>query len=159
MSKFDAQIATTVSTIATSNISNGIGLNWQPYDACLTKEEKDEYEQLMHEHKVAVKQCRLEAFKGLSTELRQFIINQLTFGKHISDLHKYTVNNNPRLTELTNRNLNSMNMINFASGSGTISAFRDPFLLNSLPEGITVEDIQQSHLERCLEEQLLDEET
>lgn len=130
----------------------------------LTPDEKVEFDKLTEEHKVNVKVAKISAFKKLHTDLRQFVINFFSWQEAVATINQTQVEAPERLKELQ---LKEQHGKLFTQGLGQyigghsyhISA--DGLMSFStqlaLPEGVTVEDLRQAHIEATLEEEMLDE--
>lgn len=131
----------------------------------LTPDEKAEFDKLTEEHKVNVKVAKISAFKKLHTDLRQFVINFFSWQEAVATINQTQVDVPDRLKELRLKEehgkLFTQGLGQYIGGhSYHISAdglMSFPTQL-VLPEGMTVEDLRQAHIEATLEEEMLDEE-
>lgn len=133
----------------------------------LSPEEKAELENLKKEYEISVKVAKLDEFKKLPTELRQFIINVISWKEAKEKIEAAHPDKPDRLKELENKENNSNLMTQFGHSinigqnqwysSHTSSVNLDFMELLPIPEGVTAEELKEAHVEATLEEEMLDE--
>lgn len=128
----------------------------------LTPEEKVEFDKLTEEHKQEIKVAKVTAFKKLPTELRQFVINFFSWQEAVSSISAVNPDKSDRLKELEIKNeygrLFSQQLGQYI-GSWTGTATSGIISVGlQLPDGLTIEDIKQAHIEASMEEEMLNGE-
>lgn len=121
----------------------------------LSEDEKKERKALEEEHRVLLKQAKLNIFKKCQKELRQHVINSFLWAEVVEEMNGATVGRNQRLIDLDNKKSNvlwSGGLIdaNYLDTSAYIT------LGPLLPKDISFDDLKQAHLEACAEESLLE---
>lgn len=129
----------------------------------LTKEEQAEYEQLKNEYAIKLKQAKLNIFKAICSEMRQTVINGYEWRACFANMNNATIEKDPRFDDLERKDNNGKIFMTNASGSVTKTGWYDQsnngFFVNMpLPEGLTLEDLKQAHMEASLEEEMLSNE-
>lgn len=137
----------TISTGTTSWLHN----LWP--QSTITPEEVKELAALEEEHKINVKTAKMNEFKKLPKELRQWVIDCITWQKVSQQVGQATVEKSARQIELENKK--NIGGIQFAPGT---NLWGNPYLPLSMPDGITHEDLEMAHLEASLEEEVIDSE-
>lgn len=132
----------------------------QGLSAGISQQEKQELENLRQQNKLETKTLRLMIFKKLPGDLRQYVINSFIWKESVGEMNKTVADKTERQKELENKeSLSNMfgQGVHISSGS---SFSIDPQWITgvALPEGITIEDLKQAHVEACLEEEVLDGE-
>lgn len=131
----------------------------------LTAEEKEEFDRLTVEHKHEIRKHKMEAFKKIAPEMRQFVINALTWNDELGNINNTPVDKSQRLTELEvksrggfNSHSHTYNPANawYPGTRSEASISLSSFV--GIPEGLTVEDLKQAHIEATLEEEMLNGE-
>lgn len=126
----------------------------------LTKEEQAELETLQKEHNIKVKQAKLNIFKALHADMRQYVINVHEWQTYCNNMNKATIDKDPRLVELNK--IDSNGKLLFHAGNSTTYGYYNNDLTAHihlpLPEGISLEDLKQAHMEASLEEEMLGNE-
>lgn len=127
----------------------------------LTQKEKEELENLKQQYSAELKAAKLAIFKKLASELRQYVINSFIWKDALKEMGETTVEKSNRLSELELKE----SLYGPYSGKAVHHTQGFPWTLTDtlgnviqLPEGITIEDLKQAHLEACLEEEVLDGE-
>jgi hypothetical protein len=123
----------------------------------LSAEELEEHKKLCEDRVNALRSLRLEVFKKLPAELRQNVLNMLMWAQAVSDMNNISVPS-PRLDELSARlgtagSSIPSNVFLRAAYVGSPQATAIAYI--SLPDGLSVEDLNKAHSEAVLEEQLL----
>ena len=129
----------------------------------LSKEEQERLEELKKEHEVAIKTAKLDVFKKAPAEMRQFVINALTWNETHNSIEAVSVPKTKEHSDLESRHNYGRLFMSHGSGFSinpqwSTSAGGSVFdFLRSigLPNGITVVDLQQAHLEATMEEEML----
>ncbi len=141
--------------------------SWPPTP--LTEEEKKELEELQRVHKEETKAVKLNEFKKLPAEMRQFVVNMIVWRKSSSSIHTVEATKSDRLKELESKLWPTLGAGGGSSGlyisggnfwfNNNVSSVQiDIAAILGLPDGITTDDIEAAHLEATIEEQMLDEE-
>ena len=176
-----AAIATTQSSDPYANIfNNGYGASLTPAQLQqmlssmtigLTSEEKEELDRLTIEHGHEIKKQKLNAFKKINPALRQFVINAITWRESLTEINSVHVDKSQRLQELEQKR-QQHNWYTSAGGSfhqqsGKSSLWTPSFdpshmdgmlRMVGIPEGITIQDLMEAHVEATLEEEMLNGE-
>jgi hypothetical protein len=117
-----------------------------------SKEEENELASLEIEHKKSIKIEKLNIFKKLSSENRQFVINNIIWNETLSRMNSVALEPSERLKSLRNRTLSTDAVtLNYAHSVNKIN-----FAQSLLPDDMEFEDLKQAHLEASLEEEMLD---
>lgn len=121
----------------------------------LSPEEKKELDLLVADFEIDKKQLKLKEFKKLSPEIRQYVINAQTWQHTLHIINSTEPEKSERLKELESKpthpyTLSGQNIGLTMGGYYTIPV--------SLPDGLTLEDISQAHVEQTLEDEMLDGE-
>lgn len=119
----------------------------------ITKEEQEELARLKGEYEAERKAARLAEFKKLPAELRQFVMNSVAWSSAVASINAVDVPMSERHKELKSKE-------DVFKSYGTIhtqGGWSYPFSFGSmpLPEGLTLEDIKNAHIEQSLEEEML----
>lgn len=125
------------------------------YKLGLNEAELKELEQLKAQHEFDVKAAKLNVFKKLAPELRQYVINSFIWKDAVSEMSATSLEKSPRQIELENKDFGRT--VKQQGFNGSFPSFKvDPSwgVGAVLPEGITIKDLQASHTEACLEEEL-----
>jgi hypothetical protein len=122
----------------------------------LTQDEQKEFESLKKDWEIEKKVARIAEFKKIASEMRQFVINALMWYEQVQTINDAQAPQSARLQELINKEaagkmytLNGGNIATWTNG---------PYQMLPLPEGLTVEDLKNAHIEQTLEEEMLNEE-
>lgn len=125
----------------------------------ITKEEQEELENLRKDHRAEVKRAKLSLFKGLSAQLRQSIIDKYEMKDCFSKMDKVSVQPSSRHSELDMKeSLSRMGMYGHSNMWAKSEAYEERFAM-SLPQGISIEDLKNAHMEASIEESLVSNET
>lgn len=141
----------------------------QNYAIGLSPEEQKELEQLQTEYAAEIKACKLAIFKKLPTELRQFVVNALSWRECTQEINGVIIDKSERLKELENKNSYKhmfggpsvgpsygMPINNNWYGAPVDASMADSLSrFISIPDGITAEELKQAHVEATLEEEIL----
>lgn len=125
----------------------------------ISAQEKQELEQLRQQNKLETKTLRLVIFKKLPSDLRQYVINSFMWKESVGEMNNTVADKSERQKELENKESFSMFGQGVHTSSGS-SFFISPEWITgvTLPEGITIEDLKQAHLQACLEEEVFNGE-
>lgn len=155
------QLTTGTGTITVSQITTLLGQFMQP----LTQAEQAELTQLTADFEIAKKTAKLDEFKKLPTELRQYVINSTLWAEAVQNIDTTNPEESERLKELkikqTNGGLLTAGAWGGAGGSSggfriSTAAHRTRLKKSTvLPEGLSAEDLKAAHSEQCLEEEML----
>ena len=154
-----AQITMSSPSLSSSQIAQALaGLT-----VGLSKEEQTSLDQLRKEHQASVKHAKLGTFKKLPAEIRQQVVNAYEWKTCFDNMNATTVVKDPKLEALEKKEeLHSMfSHSGYKRQSSSIAI--DPtaypgifFGINmGLPQGVTLEDLKQAHMEASLEEEML----
>lgn len=131
----------------------------------LSPEEKEELDRLTLEHSQEVRKHKLDAFKKVAPEMRQFVINALTWHEELSRINDAPVGKSQRLTELETKSRGGLNNHNhnWYPNSTWNTGTKNQAMVSlssfvGIPEGLTVDDLKQAHIEATLEEEMLNGE-
>lgn len=134
----------------------------------LTSEEKVEFDKLTEEYKQEIKTAKITAFKKLPTELRQFVINFFTWQEAVDTISNVSPSKSDRLKELDAKNeYGRLFGQGFGQGLGQYIGGWPSYTHTAsgiisvglrLPEGLTIEDVKQAHIEASMEEEMLNGE-
>lgn len=118
----------------------------------LTPEENKELLRLREELKLETQKLKLEQFKKINPELRQFVVNMMYWEDHVKDMNTIEVPKSERMKELEQKDQAGKMFF-----GGPISSI-DFSMFGSLriPENISKEELKQAHLDACLEEEMID---
>lgn len=119
----------------------------------LTATETQELEQLKKERELAIKAAKLAIFKKLDSTLRQTVINLMAWTDSCKEMDTVTVDKPARLVELEQKEQFGRIFIQPMNHS----KYTFPAWVPQLPEGVTIDDLRQAHIEASLEEELLNE--
>lgn len=157
--------ATTISLPAGTSVSLPAGqtitgplttITTTSFPAILTSQEVKELEDLENAHKEAHKIEKLNTFKKMPSETRQFVINMILFGEAVSAIKTAPPpEQSERLKELQ---LKKSYSGGYYYGQLNVSPYITTMNLDIsvfLPDGITAEDLKNAHVEASLEEQML----
>ena len=119
----------------------------------LTPEEAKELENLNKEQTIENKTLKLSEFKNMPPELRQFVINASFWTDMVKKINETKAPQSDRQKELIQKE----SISKMFSGSLSVQAvgYMNVFATLPLPEGLTVDDLRQAHLEQTLEEEML----
>lgn len=150
-------IQTGNSTLTVQQVSQLLGLT------PLTDEEKKELEELQRQYNEETKQVRLDEFKKMPTQLRQFVINVITWKKNSSIMSTLHASKSERLKELESRNnghttlgTGGINLGSWLNIQGDSTWNIDINVLLGLPNNISPEDLEAAHVEATIEEEMLE---
>lgn len=136
----------------------GILASLQP----LTPTEQAELEQLKVDYANQIKSAKLAAFKRLHSDMRQFVINAISWNENLKEINDAgNVPKSERHAELeqkaqSGRFLGPGQYVGSPSYSPNMTMDFSQFIkLINLPDGITADELKQSHLEATLEEEML----
>ena len=129
----------------------------------LSKEEQVELDSLKRDWEIEKKNIKLAEFKKVPSELRQFVINALTWQESLKAVNEIVVPQSNRLIELTNKD----NAGKYLTGQGIWTAGGVTYSaqswnivsINPIPDGITGEELKNAHIEQTLEEEMLNEKS
>lgn len=138
-------------------ISGQYQVNGVLYGAGLTADEYEELRELDREYEITKKKSKLEFFKTINSELRQFIINSFEAETTLNDMNNHSVNRSPRHVELEMRQGPTLKTYYNQSNYHNTASYGLTGKWLSLPEGITLEELKIAHVEASLEEEMLDE--
>lgn len=124
----------------------------------LTEDEKKEHAQLQAEWENERKNAKLNEFKKLPTELRQFVINAFTWSDHVKKINETTVPKSARLEELTTKDNTGRLHTQGSWTTHTTAGFMNIFANLPLPDGVKLEELANAHSEQCIEEEILNGE-
>lgn len=130
----------------------------------LSKEEQDELAQLESDYKNQVKSAKLSTFKKLHSEMRQFVINCVSWSEDLKRIENSgNIPKSERYNELEYKKSNSnlLSQSSFAGISTSINLndhFISTFGLIGLPKDVSIDELKRAHLEATLEEEILDEQ-
>lgn len=133
--------------VGNTTIHSGV---WSPQ---LSPEEQKELETLEAEYQINLKAAKLAEFKKLPKELRQWVIDYITWQKVFSQVDQASVQKTQRQIDLENKKNNG-----YLSIKGNPWAQQGYVFNLPMPAGLSNEDIEQAHLEASLEEQIIDSE-
>lgn len=129
----------------------------QGYTGGLTADEQKEFSELKKQHEADIKTAKLSVFKKLASELRQYVINSYEWKSSVHEINQTKAEKSERLRELENKESLTRGYGGASLGSYH-AGFSPEYKLNlelELPEGLTIEDLKQAHMEACLEEEML----
>ncbi len=127
----------------------------------LTPEESQELSRLKEEHVVKVKIAKLNVFKKLAPEMRQFVLNAFGWRRHLDVIQQTTADKDQRLVDLETKSNHGRLFTQDSTSFQRWPAGIDPRMFDdinrmiTLPDGITEQDLEQAHLEATLEEEML----
>lgn len=128
----------------------------------LTADEKVEFDKLTEEFKAEVKISKIATFKKLPTELRQFVVNFFAWQESINVINTTTVDKSERLKELEQKNeagkLFSQQLGQYMGSTYTTTGLNNILFQIGLPDGLTIEELKQAHIEASMEEEMLNGE-
>lgn len=128
--------------------------------APLSKEESEELDNLKKEHNNEVKVAKLAAFKKLSPEMRQFIVNLISVHASVKKINDTTVDKSQRLKDLESKEAFTRGSTSTTwaqySGVNIYDPFSNKIKVQAIEiDGISLEEIQQAHVEATVEEEML----
>jgi len=123
----------------------------------LTAEEKQELENLKSQYANDLKVTKLNIFKKQSSQLRQYVINSFLWQETVNLMNSAKPSQSVRINELENK---TSTPFPFLSGSGNTLFTQDstgfiPYSHLPMPNGISIEELQQAHVEATIEEEML----
>lgn len=129
----------------------------------LTKEEEAELEDLKVQYEHALKRSKLDTFKKLDPELRQFVVNCLNWQEATQNMKATPVVKSARQVELENKDINRRtygqptSRFGASSSAMTLDGLMQQLIRGwiQMPEGVTADDLKQAHMEATLEEEML----
>lgn len=137
----------------------------------LSNEEQKEYQRLEKEHEEEVKSAKLAYFKALPPEFRQTIINILQWETVAKEINHIEPPKSERLRELEGRARrtnpfagygHSYSKQFYPSGGSPLQDALDNLgrhhYPTNMPNGLTLEQLEEAHLEATIEEELLKNE-
>lgn len=123
----------------------------------LSTEERKELDDLTKQYEADVKVLRLEEFKKAPTHLRQMVIDSHDWQEVVNKIDNITIQPQAdRLTELRAKDLSNsqwlqpLNMLTYPNPFQ--AQYGSPL---QLPAGLTLQELEDAHSERCLEEEML----
>jgi hypothetical protein len=119
----------------------------------LSKEETRELTLLTEEHLLKTKLLKIEYFKKVPSEVRQEILNIITWQQYKKDISQIESEKTDRHKALESKK-NSSNIF-ISGGTAWFSASYDIYSI-LLPDGITLSELKQAHIDSLMEEQVLD---
>ncbi len=126
----------------------------------LTKEEEKQLEELRKEHALLAKKAKLGVFKTMVSSIRQQVINAYEWKLCFDNMNSTTVIKDPKLVELEKKE--EMGKMFSTQAVYKKQSREDTWFSGllfgpgaSLPEGISLEDLKQAHMEASLEEEML----
>jgi len=132
-----------------------------------TAEELKELEQLEDDYRRELKAAKLAPFKALPAVLRQRVIDKFLIHECFERMNSTQIGKTDRQRELENkRDIHSAYGGNYINSAGVNSASwngygYEPYPETEkplpLPQGITIEDLQEAHLSKSLEEEIENE--
>jgi hypothetical protein len=126
----------------------------------LTAEEKEELKKLLEEHELEQKYKKLEEFKKLPAEMRQFYINVMTINTAVKQVNNVTVEKSSRLMDLEARNsIFGIHRNYITNGTSFMPQYEpvkyDVKALIAEIEDLSLEELFKAHTEACMEEALV----
>jgi hypothetical protein len=142
-------------------ISTGNGTITTTHVVCgpsLTQEEEKELKELREQHEINTKAAKIAEFKKLPAELRQYVINILTWNEEAGRIGKVNAERSARHHELEQKEAQSgklnvslgMSWMNHSGASIRIEGATPDV------DGLSYEDLKRAHMEGTLEEQMLE---
>lgn len=126
----------------------------------LSTDEVKRLEELKQEHQVKIKQAKVDIFKKHPPDMRQFVINVISWRDLAKQVEAVSIDTPQELKDLEQRH--EYGKLFTASGRGFQYHIRDNTasiydILISLGsfDGLTFEDLKQAHLEATMEEEML----
>ncbi len=128
----------------------------------LSKEEQDQLQELRKEHATATKLVKVNIFKKLPSSIRQQVIDAYEWKIAFETMNASTATKDQKLIDLERKEEMHSMLVHSGLGYKRQQAF-DPtaypgilFTHNQgLPNGLTLEDLKQAHMEASLEEEML----
>ena len=127
----------------------------------LTVEETQELKDIKEQHAIDLKTLKINMFKKQSSELRQHVINSFLWQETVNEINIASIPNSDRVNELEAKSKNqsypySTNAIgNLSINIQDSTGFIRFGAQATLPDGITIQELRQAHLEATLEEEIL----
>lgn len=126
----------------------------------ISKEEGEELERLKVEYEADNKLAKLKAFKALSSELRQFVINSHEWESARTSINNTEAEKSERYKELLAKRTTGLGgpyHSGVTVGMDPSSMFYPSIGPVALPNGISLQDLKNAHIEASLEEEVLNE--
>ncbi len=157
---FNGTIPNAGSTIPNSGVTTWTTTSIHVGDP-LTKEEQVELDELRTQHVLDIRLAKIAGFKKLPAELRQFVVNMLTWNEEVDRLEAVSADKSQRQIELEQKESNN-GFLTIQNGTAwlgnnavTNATIRIPDDFR-VPDGLTVDELKQAHMESTLEEQMLE---
>lgn len=124
----------------------------------LTSEEAAELKQLEEQYRVNSKIAKLNRFKKLDSNLRQFVINALMWHDAVEAINMDNGEVSDRLNELRSKDYGRITIGSALTLDGIYGYQQYGYNL-IMPKDLNAEELKQAHIEACLEEQVLNSES
>jgi hypothetical protein len=146
-------VQTSAPTLTTQQITQML----QSFMKGLTPEEQVEFDNLKQEYQIDNKRLKLAEFKKLPTEIRQFVINASMWQDIVKKINETNAPISDRQQELQKKDQQGKMFAGMGMHT-TTSGFMSIMTNIPLPEGLTVEDLKNAHIEQALEEEMFNGE-